>query len=301
MSLPMLLEVNAPLWEERSRYGGIFLSRLARWTELTTWLGSDYVLPVTEVLARRVHRAGVPQSKTVVIPNGVSPERFGDHPTSEEMKRRLGLQGRLVLGFAGFVREWHGLERVIECLSRTRNDQGPVRHLLVVGDGPAADRLRGCAKELGVEDRLTITGIVEREEVSSYIAAFDIALQPAVVAYASPLKLFEYMALGRAILAPASANIQEILTHGHDALLFEPDDHGAFEAALDKLCSDPVLRSELGAHAKQLVQDRKLTWANNARQVVALFEGLGVGDRGKHGMDDVHRDAEPGSSGQRKA
>jgi glycosyltransferase involved in cell wall biosynthesis len=276
--LPMLLEVNAPLWEERSRYGGIYLNRLARSTQSKSWRSADFVLPVTEVLAGYVRRAGVPASRIVVIPNGADPERFDGVPGSEEAKHRLALRGKLVLGFTGFVREWHGLERVLDYVSKKRSGEGGELHLLVVGDGPAVEGLRAHAARLGIEDRVTVTGVVERDSVASHIAAFDVALQPAVVEYASPLKLFEYLALGCAIVAPSMANIREILTHERDALLFDPAEPAALERALDRLCSDASLRARLGSAARHLVDERGLTWENNARRVVDLFRQLGVED-----------------------
>ncbi len=200
--LPMLLEVNAPVLEERSKYGGISLRWLARWTERYTWRGADYVLPVTAVLADRVRAAGVPADRMAVIPNGINPEHFGNALPLTQAKARLGLEHHLVLGFTGFIRDWHGLDQIIDFIADRPGDSG--LHLLIVGDGPARESLQHQARQRGIVDRVTITGIVARDRVPDYIAAFDIALQPSVVPYASPLKLFEYLAMGRAIVAPAS-------------------------------------------------------------------------------------------------
>ncbi len=277
LGIPMLLEVNAPLFEERSRYGqGISLSRLALWSERTAWRGADYVLPVTDVLADHVRRAGVPAARTVVIPNGVNREAFLDLPGAADAKRVLGLEGRLVLGFVGFLREWHGLESAVDCLDGNFGPAEP--HLLVVGDGPARERIEARARTAGVAERVTFTGIVDRPRIPSYIAAFDIALQPAVVPYASPLKLFEYLALGRAIVAPRTPNILEILTHEQDSLLFEPSDLDAFAGAIRRLLQDQELRVRLGRNARELVDRRGLTWERNAEKVADLFRSLGVRD-----------------------
>ena len=276
--LPMLLEVNAPVWEERSRYGGITLGRLAQSTQRKAWLGADFVLPVTEVLAGYVRRAGVPASRIEVIHNGVDLGRFDGLPEPVAAKRALGLDGKLVLGFTGFAREWHALERVLDYVSRKRRGDGGDLHFLLVGDGPAVAPLRARARQLGIEDRVTITGVIERDAVGRYIAAFDIALQPEVVEYASPLKLFEYLVLGRPVLAPCMPNIREIVTHERNALLFDPNEPAAFEAGLDRLSSDPVLRARLGMAARRLVDKRGFTWENNARRVVALFRRHGVHD-----------------------
>lgn len=269
--LPLLLEVNAPLYAERKKYNGISLDRLARWTERRAWCGADTVLPVTQVLADEVRRVGVPPARIVVIPNGIDIDRFGCAPTPPVAKASLGLSGRLVLGFVGFMREWHGLDRVIDLVCA---DASGTRHLLLVGDGPARAGLERRARDLGVAERVTFTGVIDRDRIADYVAAFDIALQPEVVAYASPLKLFEYLALGRAIVAPATPNIMEILTHEQNALLFSPGIPAEFAAAVERLCGDAPLRARLEQAARATIGARGLTWDNNARRVSALFEQL---------------------------
>lgn len=267
--LPMLLEVNGLLSDERSRFAGLANKRLAAWTERSTWRAADYVLPVTDVLAGLVCKRGVDPSRIVVIRNGVSAEFLCDAPDGSRIRGRFGLDGRVVLGFTGFVREWHGLERVIDLIA----DRGQTLnlHLLIVGDGPVLGDLKERAAQRRVSDRVTFAGLVPREQIIDYIAAFDIALQPQVVAYASPLKLFEYMALGRAILAPSTANIREVLSE-NEALLFEPDSDTAFQAAVERLCSDPELRKRLGDAARATVVRKGFTWSNNARRIVMLFQ-----------------------------
>jgi glycosyltransferase involved in cell wall biosynthesis len=270
----MLLEVNAPLLEERRKFDGLSLVRLARWFENYTWRGADMILPVTQVLADYVRKAGVPKSKIRVIPNGVNLARFAQAGDRRNAKQRLGLQDRLVLGFTGFMREWHGLEHVIDFLAETC-ESGPL-HLLLVGDGPARKNLEQRAKERGVEDRMTITGIVGRDQIARYVSAYDVALQPAVVPYASPLKLFEYLALGCAIVAPATPNILEILTDERNAVLFARDDPGDFRRAVKRVCEDAELRMRISEGAVATIHEKGLTWKTNAQTVVNLFSRLGV-------------------------
>lgn len=268
--LPMLLEINAPIFEERSKYDGLTLRRLARWSQGYTWRGADYVLPVSAVLAGMVASYGVDPARIVVIPNGVDGARFGQPIDVPAAKAALGLQGQLVLGFTGFVRDWHGLDRVIAMMAR---DAAHARcHLLVVGDGPARAGLERQAHALGVATRVTFTGVVQRDAVARHVAAFDIALQPAVVAYASPLKLFEYLALGKAIVAPAQANISEILTDDGNALLFDPDDGDGLSLALERLCGDAPLRRRIADQARATIGARGLTWRANAERAVGLFD-----------------------------
>lgn len=272
--LAMLSEVNAPLLLERATHDGLALPWLARRTELTVWRGADRVLPVTDALADHVRAADVPEDRIVVIPNGINPQAFADVPARPDAKQMLGLAGKLVLGFTGFIRDWHGLPRVIDFVADS--DPALNLHFHVVGDGPARAEAEARAHDRGIADRVTFTGLVPHEAIPAHVAAFDIALQPDVVDYASPLKLFEYMVLGCAIVAPDKANIREVVSDGESAVLFDPVSHDAFRAALARVVADDDLRSRISAGARALIQSRDYTWDANAARVVALFRELGV-------------------------
>ncbi len=270
--LPMLLEINAPILEERVCYDGLALKRLARWSQAYAWRGADLVLPVTRVLGDIVASYGVAQDRIVVVPNGINAKRFADAPDTQAAKQALGLNNRLVLGFTGFVRTWHGLDKVIDMIALDPPESS--RHLLVVGDGPVRAALEQQARTLNIENRVSFTGIVGRDDVARHVAAFDIALQPAVVAYASPLKLFEYLALGKAIVAPAQQNILEILKDSHNAVLFDPADPNGLAGALQRLCEDDLLRFKIAENARQAIAEQQLTWHANANRVTDMFESL---------------------------
>jgi glycosyltransferase involved in cell wall biosynthesis len=271
LRVPLLLEVNAPLVQERSQHsGGLALPSLARWAEGRAWKGADWVLPVTQVLADHVRAYGVPDARIAVIPNGINEAHFQAAPAPDDAKARLGLQGRLVLGFTGFVRDWHGVDRVIAWMAGP--DAPRNSHLLVVGDGPVREELQAQAGQLGIADRVTFTGVVHRDQVPAHVSAFDIALQPAVVPYASPLKLMEYLVLGKAIVAPRVPNLLEVLTDGENALLFDAEAPGGFERALATLGADAALRQRLAEGAHASIARQGLTWAGNAQRVVRLAE-----------------------------
>jgi glycosyltransferase involved in cell wall biosynthesis len=272
--LPLLLEVNAPLADERLRFGGLGLPSLARWSETTVWRGADVVLPVTQVLADVISAGGVPADRLVVIPNGINEAHFAHAPGNAEAKAQLGdgWSDALVLGFTGFVREWNGVDRILHWMA---SPAGPASaRLLMVGDGPARADLEALAAQLGLRERLRFTGVVPREQVPAHVAAFDIALQPAVTPYASPLKLFEYLALGKAIVAPRMPNIMEVLRHDHNALLFDPADVHGLSDALTTLAADAELRLRLQQQARATISAQGLTWQANARRVVALSQAL---------------------------
>jgi glycosyltransferase involved in cell wall biosynthesis len=268
LRIPLLLEVNSPLAEERGRFGGLGLPGLARWAENRAWRDADFVLPVTRVLARHVAAVGVPEDRIVVIPNGINRAHFAAAPTPEIAKRNLDLSGALVLGFTGFIRDWHGVDRVIRWMASADAPTNAV--LMVVGDGPVRADLERMAKELMLQNRVRFTGVINRDRVPEHVAAFDIALQPAVVPYASPLKLFEYLALGKPVIAPRQPNIEEVLADGDNALLFEASEPDAFEHTLTRLCADVTLRGRLASSAAATIDRLDLTWLGNAKRVTEL-------------------------------
>jgi glycosyltransferase involved in cell wall biosynthesis len=266
----MLLEVNAPLAREREEYGGIGLKRLTQKVERFIWGSADFVLPVSNVLAGEIRSAGVAASQIAVIPNAIDPGDFSPAIGGDSAKSELRLDGKTVLGFVGFVRSWHGLDAILDWLAQP--DSPPSMHLLLVGEGPELPALKEQAAQLGIEDRVHFTGLVDREMAVRMVSAFDIALQPKCVEYASPLKLFEYMALGKAIVAPDQPNIRELLDADVSALLFDPQSRTSLIAAIRRLGDDPDLRKRVGTEARRTIGIRGLTWAENARRVAALAE-----------------------------
>ena len=267
--LPLILEVNAPMAIERRQYGGLAWSWLADRLELYVWKNADLILPVTQVLADYMVSKGVDSRRIRVIPNAINEKHYEGLPSCSDAKTALGLSGRIVIGFTGFVREWDRLDRVVKWVALRAADQNI--HLLVIGDGPARNNVELCALELGVSDRLTFTGAVNREQVPILSMAFDIALQTALVPYASPLCLFEYLALAKAIIAPDQPNHHEILTHGVDAVLYDPLDSQGIEKALDTLASNVDLRSRIAAAARAVIPRKELTWRQHATKVSNLF------------------------------
>ena len=256
----LFLEVNSPLADERARFGGLSLRRLAFALEARVWRAASLVFPVTAVLGGIVAEAGVEPGRIRVVPNGINLDRFVA-PVEE-----AGAEG-VALGFVGFVRPWHGLDAVVAGLALT-----PGARLVVVGDGPARAGLEAQAEALGLGARVRFTGTVEPPLVPGLVAAFDVALQPEVVAYASPLKIFDYMAAGRAIVAPDRPNIREILTDGRTALLFDPDVPGALWGAIGRLVADPALRRRLGQAARAELLRADYTWRGNARRIAGWAE-----------------------------
>ena len=251
LDVPFLLEVNSPLAHERSVHETLVLQGWADAVERRVLRAADKVLCVTRVLADMLVADGLDAARVEVIPNGVDLSLYG------EAGRAPG-EG-LVIGFTGFFRPWHGLEALVDAMAD--GQFGAEARLLLVGDGPSRPELQALASRRGVSERLEITGAVERQAIPGQLRRMDICMQPAATAWASPLKLFEYMAAGKAIVAPDQPNLREVLTHGRDALLFPPGVTAGLAEAVARLAGDASLRAELGRGARARIEACGLTAA----------------------------------------
>jgi glycosyltransferase involved in cell wall biosynthesis len=258
----LFLEVNSPLAVERARFGSLSFYRLARKLERYVWRSADGIFVVSGVMKQYVVAAGVSEERITVVPNGVDLDTF---PDSARVRRS---EIPLTVGFIGFLRDWHGLGAVIAGLS-----EEPYRdaiRLVIAGDGPARLSLEEQATKLGVEGQVRFIGLQQRQNIAELIHSFDIAVQPQSVAYASPLKLFEYMACARAIVAPDQPNITEILDHNETALLFDPLEPSALWDAIKQLAAQPELRKRLGCAARRTLKERNYTWRGNVLRITTV-------------------------------
>ena len=256
--VPFYAEVNFPLADETARISGLKMVRAARAMERIVWRKANRILVVTAVLRDILIEQGAPPERIAVMPNGTEVERFLGVPEPPRT------DDAVIIGFIGFMREWHGLAALLTALARHKDER---IKLLIAGDGPNRLTLQKQAHELGLSAQIGFAGLIQPEQVPFLLAGIDIAVQPRAVRYASPLKIFEYMAAGRAIVAPNQPNIREILSDGATALLFDPEQENAMWLAILRLVEDTPLRHRLGKAGQAEIVRLNRTWQANAERV----------------------------------
>ncbi len=273
---PLVLEVNSPMVLELQNTRGLSFPGVARKMETHVFRSADRVCVVTGVLRDMLVRMGVERERLLVTPNGVHLEQYRDDEHARAEARRAlcprgELEGRTVLGFVGYYRPWHRMDLVVAALAREDLRDAV---LVLVGEGPARAELAQAAAESGVTERVIFAGRRRHDEIPALLPAFDVALVPAINPYASPLKLFEYMAAGLAVVAPDQPNLREVLESEANALLVSPDEEPALAEAIARLVTDVELRQRLGVAARRTVVQRDLTWRGNARRVIEAVKAL---------------------------
>ena len=271
LRVPFILEVNAPIAWEKSHYGTLVLAGLARSIERYVCSHADHTIVVSSVLAERLKHDGIPADRMILMPNGIDPTRFNPQIDGQSVRKRHAIPHLApVAGVIGWFRPWHGLDALIRACADHHLFELRDLYLLLVGDGPAIPEARRLAQDLGCADRVIVTGPVSHQDIPSYGAAMDIAVQPRATDYACPMKIIEYLALGRKIVAPDQPNIRDILEDGKNALLFVPEDYSSLASAIEKIIANSDLGRRLAYAATATIAERDLTWSGNANRVIDL-------------------------------
>lgn len=270
LEIPLILEVNSPLATEQADLGQQRLGGLARGFERWTCNHADVVITVSTPLRDILVEQGVDPARIVVMSNGVDPERFhGQRSAGDAVRARYGLGGKRVVGFVGWVREWHGIEDLVRGMPHWPAALDDV-DLLVIGDGPARAGIEAAALACGVADRVHVTGAVSHDDIVAHLAAIDVALQPAATGYASPMKIFEYLAMAKPVVSVDQGNTREILEEGRNALFFPPGDRAAFVDAVQAMFADQERLEAMSRAAREAIFAREFLWQRNAQKVIEL-------------------------------
>jgi glycosyltransferase involved in cell wall biosynthesis len=261
--VPAVLEVNAPLIEEQAEHRVLYDRRGAEASARQAFDTADRIIAVSSGVSAWLAGFGVAETKLHVISNGVDTRRF--------MPVEHGGTSELTIGFVGTLKPWHGLSVLVEA-ARIASQAGVPIRLLIVGDGPERAGLQIQLDAAGLSRVSELTGAVEPTKIPALIAQMDVALAPYPQLsgfYFSPLKIMEYMAAGRAVIASRIGDIDGLITHEVDGLLCPAGDTQAFADAIIRLHHDPELRANLGFAARDKAV-RELGWDSVVERIMDL-------------------------------
>jgi glycosyltransferase involved in cell wall biosynthesis len=277
LGVPLVLEFNgSEIWVERNwGSGGLRLSTRLEELERRNLLDASLIVVVSAPLRDYVVAQGVDPERVVVAPNGVDPGRLAryrdDRP--QVWRERLGLAQELTVGFIGTFGLWHGA-----ALLPALVEQVPEARFVLIGDGGLWGQVRDEIRSRGLQDRTLLPKLVDREHALELLAACDVCVSPHVPNpdgtpfFGSPTKLFEYMGLGKAIVASDLDQIGEVIEQERNGLLCPPGDVDAAAAAVTRLLQDAPLRSRLATAALHDAVTR-FSWTAHVRQILDALAG----------------------------
>lgn len=267
--VPFVLEFNSSeIWTAKYWGYGLQNKYLAERIERLNLNKADLIVCVSKALKESLIAQGIKSEKILVNYNGVDIDKYNPDISGEEIREKYGLQNKIVIGFSGSFGAFHGAEKLAESyvalLSKHKEYRNKIS-LLMIGEGKTLPEVKRTLKGFRMEDCANCVGSVPFEKMPSYLAACDILVAPHVPNedgsdfFGSPTKLFEYMAMGKAIVASDLNQIGEILEDREDALLFEPGNIKDMSDKLALLVENAGLRKKLGQSARKSAVE-KHTW-----------------------------------------
>lgn len=265
--IPLVIEVNDATLIQRSR--PLLLKKIAASIEKKVFRSADVIITISRHFKKLIlSHGGINPETVMVLPNAIDPKRFDPAKTGSDIKQMLGIRNRYIIGVVGAFVPWHGLDFLVQSLHATMKEYDS--HLLLVGDGPIRDSINRMVHELGLTYHVTITGFVKPKVVPDYIAAMDICLMPNSNKHGCPIKILEYMAMGKPVIAPKYEPIEEIITNDVTGVLFPPLNSDELKTSVIRLLADKNLRQQLGDNAREKVM-AEFKWTDN---VAMVFKAL---------------------------
>lgn len=273
--VPFLLEYNSSSFWKRESHHSLRLVPLLKLFENINLLGADKITVVSSVLKEELSGRGTPARKVCVNPNGVDPDLFNPFVDGNTVRSTLNLDGKTVVGFAGIYGPWHGVEFLARTVKEVRKSNREIRFLFI-GDDKLKTVVEGIGKEDGSDSSMVFVKAVLHHEIPRYLAACDILASPHVNMadgsrfFGSPVKLFEYMAMGKPIVASGIEQLSDVLHNEVNALLVHPGDVNGIASAILRLSKDPALRKRLGKAARKRCLEA-FTWKHNAQRFIDSY------------------------------
>ncbi len=283
LKVPLVLEFNgSEIWVGRNWGKPLIYEALSTRLENLNLSAADLVVVVSRPLKDMMVKDGVDPEKVLVNPNGVNQDIYSPAVDGSPVRACNGLEGKIVVGFIGTFGDWHGAEVLAEAYGRlmaARPDLRDRMRLLMIGDGVRLPKVKEAIARHGIGDVTVLTGLIPQKEGPAHLAACDILVSPHVPNpdgtpfFGSPTKLFEYMAMGKGIVASDLDQIGEILEHDRTAWMTRPGDPDSLMEGLAALADDPALRERLGRAAREEAV-AKYTWREHTRKIIERLKEL---------------------------
>jgi glycosyltransferase involved in cell wall biosynthesis len=274
LDVPFILEVNSPLPVEAKNFRNLANLPLAEGIAQLLMRDADGIVCVSEEVAEWVRSLRGHASGVWVIPNGVDDELFT--PNGRSRPAGLPESETPVIAFSGSFRPWHGIDDMLDAFHILVRETGSDAHLLLVGDGPMRDDFESKARSFGLHDRVHITGMVSHQEVPEWLEGATMAVAPYPQLehfYFSPLKLYEFLALGLPVIATDVGQIRDVIPDGERGLLCPPGSPEALASAMNEILSDAERSQQLARAGRKWVLDNA-TWHHRVREILTNVSEL---------------------------
>jgi glycosyltransferase involved in cell wall biosynthesis len=266
-NLPIVLEINDSCQVQRVRL--LTFKRLAAKIERWIFKNATGLVFISTRFKEVAEQAYGPIANSVVSPNGADLDKFIiDETSGLALRNKLGIENKIVLGYVGAFVHWHGIDWFVDLICE-RLKEKPELVLLLVGDGVAFEGIKKRVIEAGVESQVILPGKVPHHEVSAFLSTMDLGILPDSNDYGSPMKLFEFMAMGKGMIAPDFSPIAEVVKDNQTSWLFKAGDRKACIEKVFEIVNERETCKKVGLNARLYIENER-QWKHNAEQLLSL-------------------------------
>lgn len=266
-NIPYFVEFNAPFVEERIAFAGrSWFNVEANSIEKEQLATCDKLIVVSSALKTYYNEKADVANKTIITPNAINLDTLSPNNSNFTVK---GIkENNLVIGFVGSIFPYHGVQDIISIFPNLKARYSNVK-LLIVGGGEILTKLQQQVNDIGANHDIIFTGSVPHAEVFNYINLMDIAVMPNSNWYGSPVKIFEYAYMKKAVVALNNGPMNDVMEHEKDGLLIEAN-LDSLESALITLVGDESLRAAYAQHFHDKVVEHH-TWFKMGEKILKDF------------------------------
>jgi glycosyltransferase involved in cell wall biosynthesis len=280
LKVPLILEYNGSEAWIADHWDPNPLRHWIKLCEEVTLRCATRIIVVSEALREDLVKKGIHTDRIRVNPNAVDPDFFCPGHGRALGRRHLDVEAdEVLIGFVGSFSLWHGIEILQQAIVMLLSGARPCRlRFVLMGDGLLHGEMRAALATYEATGEVIFTGPLTRDKVAEYLDASDILVSPHIPMsdgsrfFGSPTKLFEYMAMGKAIVASRLEQLAEVLEHDRTAWLITPGGVDELAEAILRLALDPAKRGALGAAARRAAVERH-SWARNISWALSDMSG----------------------------
>lgn len=276
--LPFILHFDSIEYWVKKNWGKLYFGNLLKWCEQIEVFQADAIITISEVLKKQACEFyNIPPKKVFAVPNGVDVEKFNPNIDGSEIRKKYCLEGKYVVGYSGTFNAYHGVDLIARAAKKIL-DAIPNSTLIFIGDGALREKVEDILKEDGVRDKVVITGLVPFDEVPKHLAACDVMVSPIIhnhkdEFFGTPIKHYEYKAMGKPIIASNIGTLKEVFEHKKNSFVIESDSVDAIVYAVEQLYKNPELSKTIADNAR-FDAEKKHSWKVNAKTIIDIYEQI---------------------------
>ncbi len=276
--IPLILHFDSIEYWVKKNWGKLYLSDYLKWCEQIEIKAADAIIVISDILKDQlIEFYQVDENKIYVSPNGVDIDLFNPNIDASPIRKKYGLEDSFVIGYSGVFNSYHGIDVLIKSALIILNKNKNVKFFLI-GDGEYRKYVDEFAKKNKIEDKIIITGLVPFTEVPKNLSACDILVSPFkttnnTMFFNSPIKTFEYMAMGKPIVTTNIGQLADVCLDENNSLVMEENNPNSLAEKVFKILEEPQLANQLGKNAREFVI-KNYSWSKKYELILEIYNKL---------------------------